>query len=210
MTRIVGRTGRSPARQKGAALAIALILSIVLAFSAISFIKMVDSSTLLARNASFQRDALNRNDLMINNVLREFENNGGAHFAELANTDTTAAGLAGGVPYSAVALQDDPQGIPLVLKDEAAFGRDYGGLPQADLDVGEAMNTRVVVDRLCGLEQPVDDSHCSVATVRVKDFCSRCARVSTPLVPVFRVSAATAGPRRTESYSQALISIPIE
>lgn len=212
LTAPAGPTSRRPARHhRGAALPIALILSVVLALSAVSFIKMVGTSTSLARNASFQRDALNRNEVAMNTAIREFENTPGAHFAELANTDTTVQGQGGGLAYSATALPTDDQGIPLVLKDDAAFGAQFGGvLAGSEIALGEGMTTRVVIDRLCTLEAPVAAEHCSVGTLRAQDHCSRCSRVSTPLVPVFRVSARTQGPRRTESYSQGLFAIAIE
>ncbi len=197
--------------QLGAVLPIALILSVVMALSAISFVKMVDSSSMVARNASFQRDALNRNDVAINAAIREFENNAAAHFRMLENTDTTTLGVGSGVAYSAVALPADGNGVPTVLKDINTFDTDYASeLASTRLDTGEGMTTRVVVDRMCSLEQAAEPEHCSVATLYARDNCSRCSNVSSPLVPVFRVTARTTGPRRTESYSQALVSLPIE
>ncbi len=197
--------------QRGAVLPIALILTIVMALSSIAFVKMVDSSSLLARNASFQRDALNRNDVMINAAVRQFEVKSGGHFAMLANTDTTAEGAGSNMAYSAIALPADAQGIPLVLKNDTTFDAQFAGAMSAtDIDSGEGMSTRVVIDRICSLEEPVDAEHCSVASLYARDNCSRCSNVSSPLVPVFRVTARTNGPRRTESYSQALISLPIE
>lgn len=200
----------TPNPQRGSVLPIALILSIVMALSAVAFVKMVDSSSLLARNASFQRDALNRNDVMINAAVREFENSGDAHFRLLQNTNTSVEGAAGGFAYSAVALPSDAQGVPAVLKDDAAFAAAYGAAAATEVETGNGMTTRVVIDRMCSLEQPVEPEHCSVASLYARDSCSRCSNVSSPLVPVFRITARTEGPRRTESYSQALVSLPVD
>lgn len=198
-------------RQAGAILPIALVLTVVLALSAVAFVNLVGSSSSVARNASFQRDALNRNDIAINAVARQFENDPAAHFQLLRNTDTTADGLGSGFAYSAVALPTDRQGVPLVLKDDAAFAAAFGGVQATtEIDTTEGMSTRVVIDRLCSLELPVESDHCAVASLHAQDNCSRCSNVSSPLVPVFRVTARSSGPRRTESYSQALISLPVE
>ncbi len=197
--------------QRGTVLPVAMILLVILALSAVGFVKMINTSSLVARNAAFQRDAINRNELATNVAIRSFENVAGAHFAQLANTDQTALGVPSGLAYSAIALPTDSQGVPLVLKDDAAFAAMFGPvLATTQIASGEGMTTRLVIDRLCSLEQPPDASHCTIGSIRAPDQCSRCSSVSSPVVPMFRVTARTDGPRGVQAYTQTLMSIPFE
>ena len=58
---------------RGSVLPIALILLVVMATAAVGFIRVINASSLVARNASFQRDAINRNELAMNRAIRAFE-----------------------------------------------------------------------------------------------------------------------------------------
>jgi Tfp pilus assembly protein PilX len=200
-----------PRRVRGSVLPIALILLLVLATAAVGFVRVINASSMVARNASFQRDAVNRNELALNQALRAFENVPGAPFALLANTDQSALGVVSGLAYSATALPTDSQGVPLVLKDEAAFAARFGAvLATTQIASGDGMTTLLVIDRLCTLEQPADASHCTLGGIRAPDLCSRCTAAASPAPPMFRVSARTNGPRGVEAYTQTLITLPFE
>lgn len=197
--------------QRGTALPIALIMVTVMAMASIGLVRMIDSSTLLARNASFQRDAVNRNQIAIRAAITEFEVAAGSHFAMLRNTETDALGQTSGLAYSATTLPTDSAGIPLALKDDAALAAQFGTLASTSaIDSGEAMRTVYMIERLCSLEEPAADNHCAMSSTRVPDHCSRCSSVSSPRTPVFRVTARTNGPRGVEALSQALFTLPIE
>lgn len=196
---------------RGSVLPITLVLLVALALAAVGLMKSVDTSTLLARNTSFQRDAVNRNELVVRRVVREFEDVAGRHFRELANTTTHAAGVASGLPYRATALPVDTAGIPLVLRDAAAMNAMFGAVATSSaVSSGEGMTTVYVIDRLCSLEEPAAESHCAVSSSRAPDTCSRCQTVSSPFAPIFRVSARTTGPRGVEAVSQATFTLPME
>ena len=206
---IAGRRTRR-AGIAGTVLPIALILMVALSLSAVTFVKMVNTSSLMARNAAFQRDAVNRNELAMNAAMRQFET-GGGHFAQLVNTDQTALGVPSGIAYSAIALPTDSQGVPLALKDDALFAATFAPvLATSVFASGDGMSTRVIVERLCSLEQPADPTHCTIGSLRAPDNCSRCSSASSPVVPVFRVTARTDGVRGVQAYSQSLITIPFE
>jgi hypothetical protein len=182
-----------------------------MALAAVAVMKSVDTSTLLARNTSFQRDAVNRNEIVVRRAMREFENAAGRHFRDLGNTTTHALGLASGLPYRATALPTDAAGVPVVLKDAAAFAAMFGGVAAASaVNAGEGMTTVYVIDRLCSMEEAATEQHCIVASSRAPDNCSRCSTASTPFAPVFRVSARTTGPRGVEAYSQATFTLPMD
>jgi Tfp pilus assembly protein PilX len=196
----------------GSVLPISLVLLIALALAAVALMRSVDTSTLLARNSSFQRDAVNRNEVVVRRAMFEFENVAGRYFRTLNNTTTHALGVASGLPYRATALVTDSQGVPLVLKDDAAYNAMFAAVPVANrrVDTGERMTTTYVIERLCSLEEPATDTHCVISSSRAPDHCSRCTTVSSPFAPVFRVSARTTGPRGVEAFSQAMFTLPME
>lgn len=198
-------------RQCGTALPIALIMVTVMAMASIGLVRMIDSSTLLARNASFQRDAVNRNQIAIRAAIVEFEAGATNHFGMLRNTETDALGQAGGFAYSAVALPTDSAGVPLAIKDATALSAAFGSVATSSaIASGEGMETVYLIERMCSLQEPAADNHCAMSSSRVPDNCSRCSSVSTPRTPVFRVTARTNGPRGVEALSQALFTLPIE
>jgi Tfp pilus assembly protein PilX len=196
---------------RGSVLPITLVLLIAMALAAVGLMKSVDTSTLLARNTSFQRDAVNRNEIVLRRAMREFESAAGRWFRDLDNTATHAAGVGGNMPYRATALPADASGVPLVLRDNAAFAAMFGAVAAASaVATGEGMTTVYVIDRLCSLEGPAADTHCVVSASRAPDTCSRCSTASTPFAPIFRVSARTTGPRGVEAFSQTTFSLPME
>lgn len=196
--------------QRGATLAITLIAVVLLMLTAAAIVRSVDTSTLLARNASFQRDAVNRSELVMRRAMREFENVAGRGFAQMANTATDAAGLTTGLPYRASALPADSQGIPLVLKNDAQYAAMFGSIAtSARVDSGEGMSTIYVIERMCSLQQAATSTHCAPAASRAPDNCSRCTAVQT-FAPVFRVTARTSGPRGTEAFTQVLFALSME
>lgn len=207
----MSRAASLGARPRGSVLPIALLMLVALSLAAVGLMKSVDTSTLLARNISFQRDAVNRNELVVRRAVREFEDVAGRHFRALANTTTHALAIGSGLPYRATALPTDTQGVPLVLRDAAAYVAMFGSIAATSaIASGEGMTTVYVIDRMCALEQPAADTHCQLSGARAPDTCSRCTSVSSPFAPVFRVSARTTGPRGVEAFSQATFTLPME
>lgn len=196
---------------QGSVLPITLVLLIAMALAAVGLMKSVDTATLLARNTSFQRDAVNRNEIVVRRAMREFESAAGRHFRDLDNTTTNLLGVAGGMPYRATALPTDTQGVPVVLKDPTAYAAMFGAIAASSaVSSGEGMVTTYVIDRLCSLQEPAADAHCVVSSARSPDNCSRCSTASSPFAPIFRVSARTVGPRGVEAVSQATFTLPME
>jgi len=202
---------RPPGALRGSVLPITLVLLVAMALAAVGLMKSVDTSTLLARNTSFQRDAVNRNEIVVRRAMREFESAAGRHFRDLDNTTTHALGLASGMPYRATALPTDASGLPVVLRDPASYAAMFGALAASSaVNSGEGMVTTYVIDRLCSLEDAATEQHCVVPSARAPDQCSRCSTVSSPFAPIFRVSARTTGPRGVEAFSQATFTLPME
>ena len=58
--------------QSGFVLVIALIVLAAMTLAAAAMVRTVDTSTLLARNISFKRDAVNRNDFALEAAIDQF------------------------------------------------------------------------------------------------------------------------------------------
>ncbi len=203
---LVHRPGAS-----GSVLPVALILLVLLMTSVAGYLRLTNASGDIARQVAFQRDAVNRGELAINLAIRQFEPGAGGHFAGLANTAQTALGVPSGLAYSSTALPTDSQGVPLVLKDDTEFATRFAAvLTTTEVNSGDSMRTRLVIDRLCSLDEPADASHCAVGASRATDQCTRCVATGSPPVPVFRITARTRGARGVEAYVQSTFSVPFE
>lgn len=198
------------AAQRGVTLVVTLVVLTALAFTAVALMRALDTSTLVARNASFQRDAVNRNEVAMQRVIAQFRS--GGRWAMLANTDTHFNDTTNDLVYRASPLPTDAEGIPLALKDPAVFTLSVGAAEAGFLnDTAQGMTTIAVVERLCMLAgQPAHAGHCTPSSTRATDTCSRCAQVQATFAPVFRVTARTRGPRGVEAYSQLTFSLPME
>lgn len=204
---------RRPCRpsERGITLVVTLVMLVALAFTAVALMRSVDTSTLLARNTSFQRDAVNRNELAMQRAIAQFAR--GARFEELRNTTASFADAALALVYRPAVLPTDAQGIPLALKTPGGLAALCGAARDDDcaIDSRQGMRTVAVIERLCvDPAQPAHAGHCTPSSTRVPDTCSRCAQVQSPFAPVFRVTARTRGPRGVEAFSQLTFSLPME
>ena len=216
----------------GASLIPALLVLAAMALGAAALVQSVDASVQLARHASFQRDAVNRNEVAIRQAMKEFRDTTTARFAKLAKTEFHASASGIVLPYRATAPDSDPNltdtcpegidrsGVPWAMRTSAlspadpysAFRSCFGDAVLTAIRVGpaEGMETVWMVERLCDREGSFDSAHCATVTPRSGDTCSRCQTLSPPLAPAFRVTARTMGPRNTDVVSQAIFSLPLE
>jgi len=217
---------------RGSSLITALVVLAAMSMAAVALVQAVDASLQLARNASFQRDASNRNEIAIRQGIREFRDVAGARFAALANTNDHASATGIPLPYRASAPEIDPNitdacregtdraGVPWAMRTDplapldryAAFKGCFGNGVLASIRIGptEGMETVWMIERLCDGIGAFDPAHCVSATPRANDTCSRCQPVRSPLAPAFRITARTLGPRGTDVVAQVVFSLPIE
>ena len=97
-------------RNDGFVLIIALIMLGAMALAAVSLVRTLDTSTLLSRNISFKRDAVNRNDVGIEAALTTIRQQSNFFVSNDRQTTDLAKN------YSSVMLDTDSEGIPLVMK----------------------------------------------------------------------------------------------
>ena len=182
--------------QSGFVLIVALIVLGAMALAAVALVKTVDMSTLLARNISFKRDALNRTEIAQQVALSKFLV--GGPFVANGTTESN-------VPsenFSAILLPTDVRGIPNVMLAtntfpiSGQFNIDPSSLPAESKSEGNS--TIYVIERMCSAMGPPDKNSCQ------KNPPSNA--VPPPPTPAFyRVTARTTGPRNAIAYSQTII-----
>jgi type IV pilus assembly protein PilX len=217
-------TGAYPPRQqRGVVLLFALIAVTVMLIGAVALISSFNTSLVTAGNIGFKRDLSNQVEKAISEVMLKFEGSG-------ALSTTSARGATKGAHnYSATALTTNSQGIPLdLLKKTADFNSasptNWTG---ADLDPGQGIKIRYLVDRLCST---AGDAHLTLAP----EACIRGGKsqflpaagdesrmrskaedggagvaAAVPLPVAYRVTVRATGPRNTEAFYQVTFTEPL-
>ena len=193
-------------KQGGFVLVIALIVLAAMTLAAAAMVRTVDTSTLLARNISFKRDALNRNDVAIEAAINQFRVGG----AFPGGNNTQASDSTNN--FSAVMLATDTDGVPLVLKANIASntfsGGDMGSAEPASipgaLDLG--MTPIYLIERMCTTTGPAQTENCIVNGRAQAGGTQPNDKPGQLFPPLFRITARVTGPRNTVSYVQAIFS----
>lgn len=198
--------------QRGAVLIISLIVLVVMLISAAALMRSFDISLTTAGNLAFKRDLAQQSEQAAETILARFRA-GGALIgvaAREANSPT--------LNYSATVLPSNPQGIPnTLLASDATFAGTWTG---ADIDAGQGITLRYIVDRMCatagtGSETP---DNCSVADASLQPGGSSSdwqraerasvggARGAVAQPVVYRLTIRADGPRNTQSFFQTTFS----
>ena len=183
--------------------------------AAAAMVRTVDTSTLLARNISFKRDALNRNDLALEVAINEFRTGGTLE----ASVDKTIHHE--DLNYSAVMLPTDTDGVPQVLKNaETSGGFRLAAsvtplFPQGTLGPAEpaaiaapnlhlGMTPIYVIERMCTTTGVALPENCIVNGRAQAGGTQPNDKPGQLFPPLYRITARVTGPRNTVSYVQAI------
>lgn len=186
-------------------LVIALIVLAAMTLAAAAMVRTIDTSTMLARNISFKRDALNRNDVALEVAINEFR--AGGSFALGANTLASDATK----NFSAVMLATDTDGVPLVLKADTSSniftGGGLGSVEPASLASFHLGMTPVyLIERMCTTTGAALPETCILNGRAQAGGTQPNDKPGQLFPPMFRITARVTGPRRTVSYVQAIFS----
>lgn len=199
-------------RQRGAVLIISLIVLVVMLISAAALMRSFDISLTTAGNLAFKRDLAQQSEQAAEAILMRFRT-GGALVGTTARETNNVA-----LNYSATVLPSNPQGIPnTLLANDATFSGAWTG---GDIDAGQGITLRYVVDRMCttsggGSETP---DNCSVADASLQPGGSSSewqraerasvggARGAVAQPVVYRLTIRATGPRDTQSFFQTTFS----
>ena len=202
--------------QSGFVLVIALIVLAAMTLAAAAMVRTVDTSTMLARNISFKRDALNRNDVALEVAINQFRA-GGSLTASVDKTIHDAT-----KNYSAVMLPTDTDGVPLVLKNAETSGTFYlaasvtppfpqgtlGRVDPASISSAFAlgMTSIYLIERMCTAVGPALTENCIVNGRAQAGGTQPNDKPGQLFPPMYRITARVTGPRNTVSYVQAIFS----
>lgn len=205
--------------QRGAVLIMSLIMLVVMLISAVALVRSFDIALGTAGNLAFKRDLAQQSEEAAQTILTQFRP-GGALV-----TSSARANNALNLNYSATVLPSNLQGIPTALL--------AAGLPStvgtaADIDSGQGVSLRYVVDRLCsnvGEDATLGPDLCTLADSNLLPGGSSAdwqraeqksgvaaggagaglgGAVAQPVV--YRLSIRASGPRGTQSFFQTTFS----
>ena len=204
--------------QSGFVLVIALIVLAAMTLAAAAMVRTVDTSTLLARNISFKRDAVNRNDFALEAAIDQFRVGG----AFAGGTNTLASNATQN--FSAVMLPTDTDGVPLVLKAANTsspfhLGNDPSPPNASAGTLGPAAPTKIpaalvlqmtpiyLIERMCTTTGPALAETCIVNGRVQAGGTQPNDKPGQLFPPMYRITARVTGPRNTVSYVQAIFSL---
>ncbi len=192
-------------RQSGVIMLIVLVALVALLSAGIALVRSSEVGLLQAGNLAFQRDLNNQAERGIQAALAQFDATGA--LADDASRTTSLLTK----NYSAKRLATDARGIPLVLLSQSNF--EAAGLTDTeDLhDTQNAVVVRTVIDRLCANAGPYNKATCTNFSSAIGqtpasvDTQSR-GNLSSPELPVYRISVRATGPRNTQVFLQTTLS----
>lgn len=189
-----------------------MIALVVLLIGAAAIMQSMNTALFTAGNLGFKRDLTNQGERALNTVIDMVGTGAlGNEAARQANNKAQN--------YSATIFTDtNGQGIPAALLSDSAF--DAVGVASNDITIADMKVTvRYVVDRLCATgTTAVNPTACSVAgnvaplggsssdTARAEDSSSGGVGALVPQA-IYRISIRVSGPRGTQSFFQATLTI---
>lgn len=203
----------SRSRQRGVVLLFCLIILLILLGGGVAVMRSMNSSLFSAGNLAFKRDLVNQGEQAVSNVLTALST------GALAPSTATAANLAA-ENYSAVQLQANGRGIPLVLLDNqapftgpdilgASFTPAIGAIGGATGDV----SIRYVIDRMCnnvGSAATLGEAGCvrQPSATEVRGGTAGAPPLPKPPALVYRLTVRVDGPRDTQVFLQTSFTKP--
>lgn len=191
----------APRRQNGIVLIIALVVLVAMTLAAVSLVRSVDTTNLIAGNLAFQQAATRSGDIGIEKAVAWLEGVNGS--VTLHNDDGTNG-------YSASGL--DVAKSPGSGESWDAFwtrvltGRAYT-LPEDQ--AGNKVS--YVIDRMCQLAGSPSGAACVdsplVSTASNNDDEVSQPQLTAASVVYYRITVRIGGPRNTVSYVQAVVSM---
>lgn len=177
-------------RQKGASLLFTLIALLILLAAALAVARSMQTSLSNAGNLAFRRDLINHAEQALATAISQEYNYQGSSAAQ---------------NYSASILPANNQGIPIALLTTNGYEQVASKTLQSD---DESINIRYIVERLCeDSDKTANDQgkeKCLSMHREVKGGSHQQAQGATsPLQPIYRVSAKVTGPRNTEVFIQS-------
>jgi len=188
---------RSPARQRGAVLFIALIVLVAMSLAGIALIRGVDTANLIAGNLAFKQNATHGGDWAVEHARTWLQAQSAADLYNNAGGRYLAA-MQSGVDFTGT----DPSRPDF---DWNADGFDPGPDPAGN-------QVRYVIHRMCDLAGNPGSVNCvRTTTGGTADSTKGGATYGGAALPstsqiYYRITARVTGPRNTVSYVQVMVN----
>lgn len=206
------RLSRTPRRgQRGVVMLFGLLALVILLIGTVAMVRSMNTSLVNAGNLGFKRDLTNQGERAVEVVLTAVRAGGALVDPVTRNSNLAAAN------YSASLLPGNAQGVPNALLQDAAFNA--VGLAANDIAIADqGVTIRYVVDRLCtGAGAPLPEN-CTMADSLVPtgggsrmtggaEFSSIGGAGAVAAQVVYRVSIRVTGPRNTQAFFQATLTL---
>jgi type IV pilus assembly protein PilX len=190
---------KSRAKQRGVTLLITLIVLVAMTMAAISLMRSVDTTNVIAGNLAFRQSAAASGDVGVEKAIAWLEQNIGVTL----NTSQPASG------YSASHQE------PLAGQtwdqwwNQVVVARGFVSLPQNQLTGNTVSYT---IDRMCATPgDPLSvGTNCSETSATVSTGSSQTSgsvSLTTSTQIYYRITSRTLGPRNTVSYVQSVIAL---
>lgn len=197
------RRPRIPRRQDGIIVLFTLLAVVLLLIASVALVRSFDTSLTLAGNMAFKRDLVNQSERAVAKAIAAVSIGG----ALASDATRQANSLTNN--YFATTLTSEAHGIPTILVDDSAWTT-AGLTATGDItDVTSNVSIRYVIDRLC-LTGTVASStvSCAISALGAdKGGTIWIKRAGGSSLPVYRVSVRVTGPRNTQTFVQATISL---
>ena len=198
-------------------LAVVLVVLVVMMLGGVAMLRSIDTSALLSGNLAFKRDSVNRSSVGLNSAFVVMKS---ADFVDATTAECvpTAPGCTGAVAkwlamnYSPRLLAADANGIPLLIKDKAAFDAKFSTIkPTAAAGTLEGGNeVRFLIERMCSDYGPSDERKCSVSDKYEVGGSYRQDKPGSISLPLYRVTVRSDGARNTQTYVQATVTTRVQ
>ncbi|MCX9155068.1 hypothetical protein OPU71_02900 [Niveibacterium sp. 24ML] len=186
---------------------VVLVVLVAMMLGGLSVLRGVDTSSILSGNLAFKRDSINQTGSGIATALRIMQT---ADFRAKGDTDTGCPANCGDAAvwkkmnYSPRLLESDANGIPVVLKSSGTFDSVF----TADKPAAAPGNTvRVLIERMCNGYGLVTETKCALAANFERGGSQPQDKPGAAALPLYRVTVRTDGPRNTQTYAQAIVTV---
>ena len=201
-----------PSRSRGSVLAVVLVVLVVMMLGGVSLLRSVDTSALLSGNLAFKRDSVNRTSIGLNEAFKVMQDR---DFLEYQANDAGCASEKGCDKvdewikrnYSPRLLETDASGVPLIIKNKAAFDAKFATIKPV---IKDGQEVRFLIERMCTNFGPSDESKCSVSDRYELGGSYRQDKPGSISLPLYRITIRSDGVRNTQTYVQATVTTRVK
>lgn len=200
-----------PSRSRGSVLAVVLVVLVVMMLGGVSLLRSVDTSALLSGNLAFKRDSVNRTSIGLNEAFKVMQT---LDFLEYQAND---AGCDPGpcekidkwlpLNYWPRLLETDASGVPLIIKNKAAFDAKFATIKPV---IKDGQEVRFLIERMCSDYGPSDEKKCSVSDRYELGGSYRQDKPGSISLPLYRITIRSDGVRNTQTYVQATVTTRVK